>query len=218
MRSSEDFAAQAEAAFDWLEQRTDFDTAEDWRVGLQEAKASLATLPTRCIAADEDRFYQKKYPGTPLRVLLYRRGRNIWRLLFTAHEATADDPARPTSCFTSSATAHKSLSLNGLLLRKADDLHPPRAATIPGWSRPTAVFTITELSASVFIGRVYPRRIFKEKRRNRSKQAKLDAHSRKEMQFFPEPARTSETSYETTSYETTSYEYTYRHFHSRQGD
>lgn len=93
VRTSEDFATQAEAAFDWLEQKVDFDTAEDWRAGLEAAKASLATLPARCVVADEDQFYQKKYPGSPLRVFLYKRGRNFWRLLFTVHEATADDPA-----------------------------------------------------------------------------------------------------------------------------
>ncbi len=93
VRTSEDFATQAEATFDRLEQKADFETAEDWRTGLQEAKASLATLPARCVRAEEDQFYQKKYPGPPLQVLLYRRGRNTWRLLFTAHEAAANDPA-----------------------------------------------------------------------------------------------------------------------------
>ena len=93
VRTSEDFATQAEAAFDWLEQKTDFDTAEEWRVGLQEAKGSLATLPARCVVADEDKFFQKNYPGPSLQVLLYRRGRTTWRLLLTVHEATADDPA-----------------------------------------------------------------------------------------------------------------------------
>ena len=93
VRASEDFAAQSETTFDWLEQKIGLDTAEDWRAGLQEAKASLATLPERFAVADENQIYQKKYPGPPLRVSLYRRGRTAWRLLLTVHEATADDPA-----------------------------------------------------------------------------------------------------------------------------
>ena len=88
VRASEKFAAQSEAAYDWLE-RADYDAAEDWRVGLQRAKSSLATLPHRCAVATEDRVYQKKHPGVTLRVLLYRYGRNTWWLLLTVHEATA---------------------------------------------------------------------------------------------------------------------------------
>lgn len=90
VRASEKFAAQSEAAYDWLE-RADYDAAEDWRVGLQRAKSSLATLPQRCAVATEDRVYQKKHPGVPLRVLLYRQGRSVWHILFTVHEAEGGD-------------------------------------------------------------------------------------------------------------------------------
>ena len=92
VRASEKFAVQSEAAYDRLE-RADYDAAEEWRVGLQSAKASLATLPYRCAVAAENSIYQKKHPGVPLRVFLYRRGRNAWRLLLTGHEATAEDTA-----------------------------------------------------------------------------------------------------------------------------
>ena len=44
-------------------------------------------------SADEDRFYQKKHPGPPLRVFLYRHGRSAWQLLFTIHEAEGGDQA-----------------------------------------------------------------------------------------------------------------------------
>ena len=92
VRASEKFAAQSEAAYDRLE-RDDYDAAEDWRAGLQRAKSSLATLPFRCGVAAENRLYQKKHPGVPLRVFLYRHGRNTWRLLLTVHEAADEDTA-----------------------------------------------------------------------------------------------------------------------------
>ena len=40
-----------------------------------------------------DRIFQKKHPGPPLRVFLYRHGRNAWQILFTIHEAEGDDQA-----------------------------------------------------------------------------------------------------------------------------
>ncbi len=92
VRASEKFAAQSEAAYDRLEM-ANLDVAEDWRTGLQQAKSSLATLPERCVVADENRIYQKKHPGPPLRVALYRHGRSTWRLLLIVHEATGEDAA-----------------------------------------------------------------------------------------------------------------------------
>ena len=92
VRASEKFAAQWEAAYDRLE-RADYDAAEDWRTGLQRAKSSLATLPSRCGVAAENRLYQKKHPGVPLPVFLYRHRRNTWRLLLTVHEVMAEDTA-----------------------------------------------------------------------------------------------------------------------------
>lgn len=93
IRVSESFAAQSEAATDWLLENTNADIASDWLVGLQEAKASLATLPQRCAVAEENRLYQKKHPGSLLHALRYTHGRNTWRLLFTIHEAVGGDPA-----------------------------------------------------------------------------------------------------------------------------
>jgi plasmid stabilization system protein ParE len=91
VRVSESFATQSEAATDWLLENTDVDTAADWFIGLQAAKASLATLPHRCPVADENRMYQKKHSGPSLLALRYAHGRSTWRLLFTVHEAKEGD-------------------------------------------------------------------------------------------------------------------------------
>ena len=93
VRVSGNFAAQSDAATDWLLENINLSSAEDWFAGLQNAKASLATLPQRCPVADEDRFYKKKHPGPPLRVFLYRHGRSAWQILFTIHEAEGEDQA-----------------------------------------------------------------------------------------------------------------------------
>lgn len=98
-------AAQAAAEYDWLKANHGQDRAEHWREELKReelkreelkaAWASLATLPLRCAAAPEDAAFQEFQPGPPLRTFRYKQGRrsDAWRLLFTAHEATADDPA-----------------------------------------------------------------------------------------------------------------------------
>ena len=51
------------------------------------------SLPYRCQVAEEDRIFQKKHPDPPLRVFLYRHGRNAWQILFTIHEAEGGDQA-----------------------------------------------------------------------------------------------------------------------------
>ncbi len=93
VRVSEPAAAQVEAVVDRLAETVSPEAAEEWQAGIREAWASLATLPERCLEASENRFYQRKHPGPVLRVLLYRWGRSVWRILFTVHAATADDPA-----------------------------------------------------------------------------------------------------------------------------
>lgn len=84
---------QTRAAFFWINDNAGIDAADAWQNGLDTAWASLATLPSRCPVADEDRFYQKKHPGPPLRVFLYRHGRSVWQILFTIHEAEGGDQA-----------------------------------------------------------------------------------------------------------------------------
>lgn len=94
VRLSPAATAQAVAEYDRLRQTSGLKTAEDWREGLLTAWAGLATLPHRCPVAPDDAVFQEFSPGPPLRVFLYRRGskRSAWRLLFTAHPATPDDP------------------------------------------------------------------------------------------------------------------------------
>ncbi len=93
VRNSEDFAAQAEAAYERMEETAGEDAAKNWLAALQAVKATLATLPARLPVADENRFFQKVHPGPPLLVIQHRYGRSIWRLLLTVHEATAEDAA-----------------------------------------------------------------------------------------------------------------------------
>ncbi len=92
VRSANNFADQAEAAYLWLE-KAEPETANRWLAELQKAKASLATLPQRCVTASANKVYQKKHPGPPLRVFLYRHGRSAWQILFTIHEAEGGDQA-----------------------------------------------------------------------------------------------------------------------------
>ncbi len=93
VRVASNFAAQSDAATDWLLENVNLSSAEDWFAGLQNAKAALATLPQRCATASENKVYQKKHPGPPLRVSLYRHGRSTWRILFTIHEVEGGDQA-----------------------------------------------------------------------------------------------------------------------------
>lgn len=92
VRASEPAAAQVEAIVERLAETINPDAAEDWQAGIREAWASLATLPGRCLTATENRYYQAKHPGPPLQVLLYRKGKSTWRILFTTHPAAPQDP------------------------------------------------------------------------------------------------------------------------------
>ena len=84
---------QTRATFFQINDKAGIDAADAWQSGMDAAWASLATWPYRCLVADENRFYQKKHPGPPLRVFLYRHGRSIWQILFTIHEAEGGDQA-----------------------------------------------------------------------------------------------------------------------------
>ena len=94
VRISPAASAQAVAEYDRLTEVAGTEVAEEWRVGLLDAWAGLATLPLRCPTAPEDIPFQQFRPGPPLRVFLHRRKRSTgaWRILFTAHEAGPDDP------------------------------------------------------------------------------------------------------------------------------
>ena len=84
---------QTLTAFFWINDNVGIDAADSWQSGLDAVWASLATLPHRCQVAEENQVFQKKHPGPPLRVLLYRHGRITWRILFTIHEAEGKDQA-----------------------------------------------------------------------------------------------------------------------------
>ena len=94
VRLSEPAVRQAESALERIIDAEGPDAAEEWQEGLDTARASLATLPERCLIAPENAVFQQKHSGPPLRVLLYRRGRTAWRLLFTAHAAADADAPR----------------------------------------------------------------------------------------------------------------------------
>ncbi len=82
---------QTTTAFFWINDKSGIDAADAWQSGLDAVWASLATLPYRCQVAEENRIFQRKHPGPPLRVFLYRHGRNAWQILLTIHEAEGGD-------------------------------------------------------------------------------------------------------------------------------
>lgn len=84
---------QTRAAFFWVNDNAGINAADAWQNGMDAAWASLATLPYRCQTATENRAFQRKHPGPPLRVFLYRHGRSTWQILFTIHEAEGGDQA-----------------------------------------------------------------------------------------------------------------------------
>lgn len=94
VRISPTATAAAVAEFERLAVTAGPNAAENWRDGLLAAWAGLATLPLRCLPALEDAAFQEFRPGPPLRVFLFQQGRrgNVWQILFTAHEETANDP------------------------------------------------------------------------------------------------------------------------------
>ena len=74
---------QTTTAFFWINDKSGIDAADAWQSGL---------VPHyRCQVAEENRIFQRKYPGPPLRVFLYRHGRNAWQILLTIHEAEGGD-------------------------------------------------------------------------------------------------------------------------------
>ena len=92
VRLAEPAADQVEAILVQIAEGVSSEAAQEWKEGIEQSWASLATLPGRCPTATENRFYQAKHPGPPLQVLPYRRGKSTWRILFTVHLATSEDP------------------------------------------------------------------------------------------------------------------------------
>ena len=73
--------AEADQAFLRLSQVTSPTTAGQWYAGLLKAIDSLAYMPKRCSLARENEYFSQE-----IRQLLYGRGRNLYRVLFTILE------------------------------------------------------------------------------------------------------------------------------------
>ncbi len=94
LRVAEDARRQIDVELVRLFDAVGEDAAVSWRLGMEDALASLATLPGCCPLAPENSVYQQVHHGVPLRQLLYRRRNSgpTWCLLFTLHKQTANDP------------------------------------------------------------------------------------------------------------------------------
>ncbi len=73
--------AEADAAFLQLSQVTSPVKASQWYSGLMQAIESLSQMPRRCPLARENEYFSQE-----IRQLLYGRGRNLYRVLFTVLE------------------------------------------------------------------------------------------------------------------------------------
>ena len=81
--------AEADAAFLQLSQFMSAEKARQWYAGLLKAIASLSEMPKRCPLARENQYFSQE-----IRQLLYGRGRNSYRVLFTIVEADATPTVR----------------------------------------------------------------------------------------------------------------------------
>lgn len=82
---SEAAEAEIDAAYLWLSRRSP-EWAGRWHAGLLQAIASLAEMPGRCPPARERGYFDQE-----VRQLLYGRGQNTYRVLFTIREGEGDD-------------------------------------------------------------------------------------------------------------------------------
>lgn len=73
--------AEADGAFLRLSQVTSTAKASQWYSGLLQAIESLSQMPKRCPLARENEYFSQE-----IRQLLYGRGRNSYRVLFTVLE------------------------------------------------------------------------------------------------------------------------------------
>jgi plasmid stabilization system protein ParE len=76
--------AEIDGAFLNLYQLTSPVKASQWYGGLLEAIESLSLMPNRCSLARENKYFSQE-----IRQLLYGRGRNSYRILFTILEIGA---------------------------------------------------------------------------------------------------------------------------------
>ncbi len=73
--------AEMDAAFLSFSQFVTADRAQTWYQGLIDAIASLQEMPQRCPLAREDAFFSQE-----IRQLLYKQGKQTYRILFTVLE------------------------------------------------------------------------------------------------------------------------------------
>jgi plasmid stabilization system protein ParE len=73
--------AEADTTFLRISQVTSPEGASRWYEGLLKAIESLAAMPKRCPLARENEYFSRE-----IRQLLYGRGRNSYRILFTIVE------------------------------------------------------------------------------------------------------------------------------------
>ena len=74
--------AQADSAFLLLSQMTSPEKAREWYEGLLKAIESWSAMPKRCPIARENQYFSKE-----IRQLLYGKGRNSYRIIFTIAES-----------------------------------------------------------------------------------------------------------------------------------
>ncbi len=73
--------AEADSAFLRLSQVTSSHLASEWYAGLLRTVESLSSMPKRCPLARENEYFSHE-----VRQLLYGKGRNLYRILFTILE------------------------------------------------------------------------------------------------------------------------------------
>ncbi|BAU05840.1 type II toxin-antitoxin system RelE/ParE family toxin [Fischerella sp. NIES-3754] len=73
--------AEADSAFLRLSQIISPSRASQWYAGLLQAIESLSQMPKGCPLARENEYFSQE-----IRQLLYGRGRNLYRILFTILE------------------------------------------------------------------------------------------------------------------------------------
>ncbi len=73
--------AEVDSAFLRLSQSVSPEKARQWHQGLLKTIKSLSEMPKRCPLARENKYFSQE-----IRQLLYGRGRNTYRILFTVVE------------------------------------------------------------------------------------------------------------------------------------
>lgn len=73
--------AEADAAFLRIAQLTSVEQGQEWYSDLIRAINSLSVMPSRCSLARENQYFSQE-----VRQLLYGRGKNTYRILFTILE------------------------------------------------------------------------------------------------------------------------------------